>query len=67
MTSVRAGNETEREQRNSLSLPVQRRAGVVKERRARSRTSSAGSTDVQLLTKVRGISLIQVSEGAVLN
>jgi len=56
MTSVTAGNKSDAY--TSSSLPVPRRA---KERRART-GSTAGSTDVQLLTKVHGISLIQVSE-----
>jgi len=62
MASITTGNnKTEvAEARNSLSLPVQRRVRDVKEHHSRS--SSASSTDVQLLTKVRGISLIQASE-----
>jgi len=55
MTSLAVGGTEPPTLNLTSSLPVQRRA---KEQRARA--ASAGSSGVQLLTKLRGISLIQV-------
>lgn len=57
MTSVK--NKTDEDKLTS-SLPLRRRALNAKEHRTR--TASAGSPDVQLITRVRDMPLIQASE-----